>query len=128
MKKYRVLIVDDDANLTLLIEARLAASGYKVRTANSAGEAYQTFLAFKPHLVLTDIGIGEENGLELIKRIRSRGSNIKTIYMTGDLGRYRAALIQERKLYHAEFIAKPFKGSELIAVVSAQARGQRRAA
>ena len=128
MDKFKIIIVDDDDNLALLIEARLKAAGYEVRTAHSAAEAYQTFLTFKPHLILTDIGIGEENGLDLIKRIRSQSGDIKTIYMTGDLGRYRAALVQERKLHHAEVIAKPFKGNELITVVSAQARGRQQAA
>ena len=128
MKKFKILIVDDDANLTLLIEARLRAVGYQVRTANSAAEAYQTFLNFRPHLVLTDIGIREENGLDLIKRIRNESGTIKAIYMTGDLVRYHTALVQERKLHHAEVIAKPFKGNELVAVVSAQAHSQQQAA
>lgn len=128
MKKFKVLIVDDDDHLALLIETRLKAAGYEARTANSAAQAYQTFLGFKPEIVLTDIGIGEETGLDLIQRIRSQNRNIRTIYMTGDLGRYRSALAQEKKSYHAEVIAKPFKGSELVAVVSAQARAQQKAA
>ena len=124
MKNLKILVVDDNDNLALLLQARLIVAEYEVRTANSAAEAYQTFLTFTPHLVLTDIGIGEENGLDLIKRIRSHSGPIRTIYMTGDLCRYRAALVQEKELHHAEVIAKPFTCNELIAVVAAQARGQ----
>jgi two-component system, NtrC family, response regulator AtoC len=120
MKNVKILIVDDDANLALLIEARLKAADYDVRAATSAGEAFRTFLTFKPQLVLTDIGIGDENGLDLIKRIRSQDHNIKTIYMTGDLDRYRLELVKERKLHQAEVITKPFKTDELITVVAAQ--------
>ncbi|MGE5219757.1 MAG: response regulator transcription factor [Chloroflexota bacterium] len=127
MKRVKVLIVDDDANFAVLIEARLKAAGYEAITANSAAEAYQTFASFKPDLVLTDIGIGEENGLDLVKRIRSQSDNIRTIYMTGDLARYHAALVQEKLLHHVEVMAKPFNGSQLIAVVSAQTRSQQQA-
>ena len=128
MKKIKVLIVEDDKNLALLLEARLKAANYDVKIANSAGEAYRIFVSFKPQLVLTDIGIGDENGLNLIERIRSQGSDVNAIYMTGDLERYRSALVKERKLHHAQVIAKPFNTDELITVLYAQARSRQNAA
>ena len=128
MKKFRILIVDDDNNLALLLEARFKAADWDVSTANSAAEAYRRFFKFKPHLVLTDIGIGAKNGLDLITRIRRRSGNIPTIYMTGDLGRYQSALVAERKLHHAEVLEKPFRFNELMAIVSAQLHGQQQAA
>lgn len=121
MKECKILIVDDADNLALLLESRLEAASYEVRTASCAAEAYQTYLTFQPDLVLTDIGIGEENGLDLIKRIRSRCGTIKTIYMTGDLARYRSMLVEEKTLHHAAILAKPFSTNELISAVSAQA-------
>ena len=48
--------------------------------------------------------------------------------MTGDAARYRPALVQEQKLYHAAILEKPFKYNELVSVVSAQVRGQQKAA
>jgi two-component system, NtrC family, response regulator AtoC len=117
MNKFKILVVDDDDNLALLIKVGLRAAEYEVKTANSAAEAIQTFLRFKPQLVLTDIGIGEENGLDLIERIRSHCGPVKTIYMTGDLGRYDAALAQEKRLHHASVIGKPFSYHELIMAV-----------
>jgi DNA-binding response OmpR family regulator len=128
MNNVKILIVDDDVNLTLLIEARLKAADYDVRAANSAGEAYRTFLTFKPQVVLTDIGIGDENGLDLVKRIRSQSETVKTIYMTGDLDRYRSALVKESNLHHADVITKPFKTDQLITLVAAQARGRQQLA
>jgi DNA-binding response OmpR family regulator len=120
MEKIKVLIVEDDEHLTLLIEMRLTAADYDVRTASNAGEAYGTFLTFKPKLVLTDIGIGDENGLDLVKRIRSHDENVKTIYMTGELDRYRPVLVNERTLHHSEVIGKPFEADELLTLVSEQ--------
>jgi DNA-binding response OmpR family regulator len=60
MNKLKILVVDDDNNLTLLIKVGLKAAEYEVQTANSAAEAIQTFLKFKPQLVLTDIGSGKK--------------------------------------------------------------------
>ena len=128
MKKTKILVVDDDENLTLLIEARLQATDYDVRIANSASAAYRTYLSFKPRLIIADIGIGDENGLDLMRRIRRKSGSVKTIYMTGDPERYRSALAQERKLYHAEVLAKPFEDNKLIDMVSAQAHGYHKAA
>lgn len=128
MSKFKILVVDDDDNLALLIKVGLKAAKYEVKTANSAGEAIRTFMSFKPQLVVTDIGIGEESGLDLIKRIRSHCGAVKTIYMTGDLGRYEAALAQEKQLHHVVVIAKPFGYHELIVAVSAQADDQPKAA
>jgi len=129
VKKIKILIVDDDENLAMMIGTRLKVANYDVRTANSFNDAYRAFLAFEPHVVLTDIGIGDENGLDLIERIRSHGNNnVKTIYMTGDLDRYRSALVRESQLHHAKVIAKPFRADELINIISAQARDHRTAA
>ena len=128
MNKFKILVVDDDDNLALLIKVGLKAAAYEVNTANSAAEAMHTFLTFKPQLVLTDIGIGEEDGLDLIERIRCRCGPVKTISMTGDLGRYDAALAREKQLHRAAVIAKPFTYHELLAAVSAQAHDQSQAA
>lgn len=120
MKECKILVVEDADNLALLLESRLETASYKVRTVSCAVEAYQTYLTFKPDVVLTDIGIGEENGLDLIKRIRSRCGSVKTIYMTGDVARYRSKLVEEENLHHAAILAKPFTTNELISAVSAQ--------
>jgi len=128
MKNPKILVVDDDENLTLLMGVRLQASDYDVRIANSAGEAFRVFLCFKPNLVITDIGIGDENGLELINRIRKTGAGIKTVYMTGAPDLYLTALAEEKERYHVEILAKPFAGKELMDLVSAQMRGHQEAA
>ena len=128
MNKFKILVVDDDENLALLIKVGLRAAEYEVKTANSAAEAMQTFLRFKPELILTDIGIGEEDGLDLIERIRGHFGPVKTIYMTGDLGRYDAVLAQEKQVHHAAVIAKPFTYHELLVAVSAGVHNQSKAA
>ena len=94
MRKIKVLVVDDDNNLAMLLEARLRAADYEVRLANCVAEAYHTFLLFKPHVVLTDIGLGDENGLDLIKRIRrqaGREHNLARLESLQLFGQHRPA-------------------------------------
>lgn len=128
MKKYKILVVDDDDNLAFLIQQRLEIEGYQVERANSAHEGYSAFVDFGPDLVLTDISMGNENGLDLVKNIRKHNIAIKVIYMTGDLNRYREEIEDEQKLYHASLLEKPFKGSELTELISKYEHSGRRKA
>jgi DNA-binding NtrC family response regulator len=128
MKKYKIMVVDDDDNLAALIQQRLEIEGYRVKRANSAPEGYTTFLDFDPDVVLTDIAMGETNGLDLVKDIRKRKCGIKAIYMTGDFSPYRSELEHERRQYHASVLEKPFKASELIELVLKHRAGGRQKA
>lgn len=125
MEAFKVLVVDDDGNLSFLIRERLGSEGYEVQIAESAAEGYQTYLMFRPDLVLTDISMGEENGIELVERIRIHEPKIATIYMTGDPDRYRSELELENAIYHSSVLRKPFSGRNLLELVAAHAHGGR---
>jgi DNA-binding NtrC family response regulator len=122
MKKPKILVVDDDDNLAMLIQQRLEIEGYPVKRANGAREGYTAYLDYDPDLVLTDIAMGDENGLDLVKAIRKHKPSIAAIYMTGDLNRYRSEIEDEMRLYHVGLLEKPFKGNDLIEVISKYAR------
>ena len=68
MKTFKILVVDDDDNITIAIQERLESEGYEVRRANGFEEGYLTSLCFRPDLILTDITMGRENGLERRKK------------------------------------------------------------
>ena len=126
--RFRVLIVDDDHNLVFLLRQRLEKEGYCVASAHSATDGYLHYLVFRPDLVLTDITMGEEDGLDLIRRIRSHNPAVKAIYMTGDPGRYETELDVECKYYHAGVLEKPFSGRQLLELISCSAHRERHVA
>jgi DNA-binding response OmpR family regulator len=128
MKRFRVLIVDDDHNLVFLLRQRLENEGYRVESAHSATEGYLNYLAFRPDLVLTDIAMGEEDGLDLIRRIRRHAPTVKTIYMTGEPGRHETELNVECKNYHAGVLEKPFSGRQLLELISCSVHRERHVA
>jgi DNA-binding response OmpR family regulator len=124
MGKFKVLVVDDDYNLAYLLRQRLEHEDFQVESANSVGEAYLLYLAFRPDLVLTDITMGAENGLDLMRRVRLHNPRVGTIYMTGDLSHCGSELEAEREVNHASILEKPFSGRKLLESISAQAHGR----
>ncbi len=115
----KVLIVDDNRDLALLLKWMLESEGYEVRAAQGGRDGYSTYLLFSPDLVLTDIQMPDKNGLELIKEIRCHNPAVRTIYMSGDLSLYRSPLKEEKEKYHVSVLEKPFSKQELMRLLNA---------
>jgi len=125
MKTFKILVVDDDDNLSFLIGERLGNEGYEVRSAESVAEGYLTYLKFRPDLVLTDVSMRGETGIELVERIRIHEPEIPTIYMTGDPDRYRSELEVENTVHHSQVLLKPFSERNLLDAIADHAHGGR---
>jgi len=119
----RILLVDDNQNLADLLQTMLKDEGYEVELAKDGGDGYLAYFHFTPDLVITDIQMPVENGLELIKHIRLHNPTVKAIYMSGDLSRFWPHLEEEKKRYKASFLEKPFSKGDLMNLVS-QSLGQ----
>jgi len=66
----RILIVDDDVDLVMLLERQLKLEGYETETALSLPEAEQLVVYFDPHLVLLDINVRGEDGRQLCWKLK----------------------------------------------------------
>jgi len=118
MKKFRILIVDDNAFFRKALMERLQMSFPEVAINEVAdgGEALREIDAFLPDLIFMDIKLSGESGLELTKKIKAAHPNIIIFIMTSyDLFEYRDAASQ----YGANrFLAKDsFNWKELEALV-----------
>jgi PAS domain S-box-containing protein len=120
LKDLRILIVDDEADTRLLLTTIIEGSGANARTANSAVEAFQILGEFKPHLLISDIAMPEEDGYSLIQKLRNlsseEGSDIPAIALTAyareeDRNRALEAGFQRH-------LAKPINPDDLIVVIS----------
>lgn len=114
----KILIVDDNELLAWGLQKLLEDEGYEVRLAGDGRDGYTAYLLFKPDLVITDIQMPGENGLELIKHIRVHNPTIRTIYMSADLSRYWSPLEEEKKKYSANLLEKPFSRDELMKLLA----------
>jgi len=104
----KVLVVDDNRLLAAVIQETLEDDGLEVRSAKDGVDGYSAYLVFKPDVVITDIQMPRENGLEMMEHIRTHDPMIKTIYMSGDIAPYRPFLTEEKQKYQASFFEKPF--------------------
>lgn len=68
----RILIVDDDIDLLMLLERQLKKEGYETETAISLPEAEELIVYFDPHLVLLDVNIKGEDGRQLCWKIKHK--------------------------------------------------------
>lgn len=68
----RILVVDDDVDLLMLLERRLKQQGYETETAISLPEAEEMVVYFDPHLVLLDINIRGEDGRQLCWKLKNQ--------------------------------------------------------
>jgi PAS domain S-box-containing protein len=71
----RVLVVDDEADARDLIATVLMEAGAEVETASSAAEGFELFKRFRPDVLVSDIGMPDEDGFSFIRRIRALSLN-----------------------------------------------------
>ncbi len=110
-----VLVVDDEAEMTAMLRNYLARQGYEVETVSSAEAALDYLEHQDVDLVLTDLRMGEMNGLELVREIRTTRPETQVILMTAFGGIETAIEAIKAGAYH--FVAKPVKLPEVGALL-----------
>jgi CheY-like chemotaxis protein len=82
----RILVVDDEADARELVATVLMEAGAEVETARSAAEAFELFKRFRPDVLVSDVGMPEEDGFSLIRRLRalpsSEGGRVPALALT----------------------------------------------
>ena len=78
----RILVVDDEYAIRILLNNFLEGQGFDVRLAEDGQEASRIFKEFQPDLILTDIMMPMENGLSLVARLREINPSIQVIYLS----------------------------------------------
>lgn len=114
----KILVVDDNHEITFVIKAILQQEQYHVRTADSAMDGYIMYLQFQPDLVITDIHMPRNNGFEMMEAIRIHNSEIKTIYMSADPFSFGTRLRVEKEIYGTDLLNKPFTREDLLQTLS----------
>lgn len=119
LKGLTVLIVDDQEDTLALLSMLLKRSGVEVSAASSVTAAMQMMEEMKPDLILADIGMPDEDGYSLIKRVRAlpeeKGGGAPAVAVTA----YAGDLDRERMLSAGfnEHLAKPFEADELLELI-----------
>ncbi len=117
--KSRVLVVDDEPQITRVLRTVLTSQGYQVRTAGEGEAALTSFTEWHPELVITDLFMPRMDGLELCKRIRAV-SNVPIIVLSVK-GEERSK-VEALDSGADDYVTKPFGIDELLARVRAALR------
>src|SRR5258708_154738 len=81
-KPTRILVVDDELNITELISMALRLDGFEIQTAATARAARQAIVDSAPDLVILDVGLPDEDGFSLVERLSRDGHRVPVIFLT----------------------------------------------
>jgi len=119
MKKFRVLVVDDEQRILNFLNSKLRASGYEVFTASNGTDALEQVEAQEPDLVVLDILMPKKDGFETLKEIRTF-SPVPVIILSAK--GTNADKVKGLSLGADDYLAKPFSPDELVARIEAVRR------
>lgn len=121
--QMRLLLVEDNRDLSQLLITALGASGYRVDAAASASQAMDALAARRYSVVVLDLGLPDQDGLTVLRSMRKRSDVTPVLVLTARSG------VQDRvKSLRAgadDYVVKPFDTEELVARLEAILRRQR---
>ncbi len=115
----RILVIDDEPNITRVLRGSLSAQGYDVRTANDPEEGLRTFKDWTPDLVITDLMMPGMSGVEVCRAIRV-SSAIPVLVLS--VREHERSKVEALDAGADDYVTKPFGIQELLARVRAHLR------
>ena len=115
----KILVVEDDKNLVLLLQTILEKTGHLIMTATCGKTALDWISNSKPDLVLLDVMLPDMNGIELCKRIKEdrETRRVPVIILTGIMD--NKTKMQANLVAHADlFLNKPIENKDLISAIT----------
>ena len=118
----RVLVVDDEENITFLLGSALRHFGFEVTTAATGRQGLDAVRAFEPDLVLLDVMLPDLDGFEVCRRMRQDGERVPVLFLTArDATEDR---VRGLTLGGDDYVAKPFSLEEVVARIQVILRRQ----
>lgn len=115
MSAATILIADDDQGIRTVLSHALGRLGHDVRTTSTAANLWRWVADGEGDLVITDVVMPDENGLDMVPRIRKLRPDLRVIVMSAQNTLLTAVRATERGAF--EYLPKPFDLKELIEVV-----------
>jgi two-component system, OmpR family, KDP operon response regulator KdpE len=116
---FRILVVDDETQITRVLRTTLSAQGYDVRVANNGEMALEIMKDWVPSLVITDLAMPNLDGVGLTRRIRQNSPLPVIVLSVRGQDRVKVEALDAGA---DDYVTKPFSVSELLARVRAQLR------
>lgn len=119
--KSEILIIDDEPAIRKMLEINLEANGYKVIQADTASQGIQLSASHQPDLILLDIGLPDQNGLDTLLHLRQWYKNPIIILSVFN---QESFIIKALDTGANDYLTKPFRVGELLARIRALIKGK----
>ncbi len=120
--KFKVLVIEDEANICNFVKTILETNGYQVLDAHNGSSGKLQYLSHCPDLVILDLGLPDVDGVELIKSMRETGA---TPIIVLSARTNESDKVEALDLGANDYVTKPFGTEELLARVRAALRNSR---
>ena len=120
--KYKILIVEDEANIRSFIKANLETSDYQVLCAETCELGMMMYASHHPDLILLDLGLPDRDGMSLIQEVRETDTVPIIVLSARSNERDK---VEALDLGANDYITKPFGTEELLARIRAVLRSHR---
>ena len=111
----KILIVDDEKMIRIVLSKVLSRAGYEIFEAENGKEALEKYEQYKPDLVLLDFQLPGMNGLEVLEELKEDNDSLIVIMLTA-YGNIKNA-VHAMKLGAYDYLAKPFDNEEIVLVI-----------
>jgi two-component system OmpR family response regulator len=116
----RILVVDDERNITDLVATVLRYEGFDVQTADSGRTALRLYESFRPHLIVLDVMLPDYDGFEVQRRVSNGNSRTPVVFLTAKDA--TEDKVRGLTMGADDYVTKPFSLEELVARVRAVLR------
>ena len=113
----RILAIDDDSEMRVMLQQTLAAAGYRVAVASDGREGVETHRANPADLIIVDLFMPNQEGLETIVQLRREFPAVKIMAMSGKPGAGSLFLSAAKHLGAVKTLEKPFQPDELLVAI-----------
>ncbi len=123
--KYKILVIEDEANINNLLKALLETSGYQVITAKNCKNGQTLFTSHRPDLVILDLGLPDRDGMTFLEEIRKESLTPVIVVSARNEDKDKVDALD---LGANDYVTKPFSSAELVARVRSALRNSRHSA
>jgi DNA-binding NtrC family response regulator len=116
VKGRRIYLVDDDELILSMLSRTLEKEGYDVGTDSGRGDLIEKIMAWHPDVVLLDINLPGQNGMEMLRILKSDSADIEVIMLTADDTAETA--VKAMKIGAWDYLTKPFNMDEVKIVIT----------
>lgn len=113
----KLLVIDDQVGITKVVEMIARQLGLATRSLNSSAQATETFIAFKPDILILDMIMPEKDGIDVLNEVLLTGLPVKVVLTSGFSDSYLRLAEGVAKFHenpNVSVLRKPFRRDELV--------------